>query len=173
MMNRRCLLPSALALTVLGLSGAAAAPEDAPPVATGFTPKLTAPIGISYKLEAEPRVGEALAFTLTITADAGLSEAVVELVADDGLTLIEPVAAVVISALGIGESSAVEVSVIPLVGGTQYLHVSVTGAIRGEPQTRSISVPIRTPDSARKPDDATTGKPGETVRSLEAIETVR
>jgi hypothetical protein len=166
-------LGAALLLTVVGLAGPAAAQQEKP-LAHGFTPKLTAPIGIEFTIAAEPRVGEALSVALTVTAEAALGNGLLQLAADDGLTVTEPVAEVALGNLDVGEVAEVAVTVIPLTGGRQYLHVSVTADIRGERQTRSIAVPIRTPAAgALKPDDVPSGKAGEAVRSLGAVETVR
>lgn len=166
------------AVAVLGLLlvplPATLAAQKADPTAPGFTPKLTAPIGISHTVAAEPRQGEPLEITLTVTADEAIAGAVLSVTTEDALSVIDPTADVELGTLGPGQSATVTLTVIPLAGGSHYLNVSVTGDVRGRPQTRSIAVPVRLADTApQKSDDGTAGNKGESVRSFPAVERIR
>jgi hypothetical protein len=152
----------------------AAEPDKSPE--PGFTPKLTAPIGIDYELPIAPRPGEALEFTLSITAETAMTQAIVILASEDALSVITPAADVPIDlgTLDAGKAAEIAVTVIPLTPGRHYLNVSVGGLIRGQQQARTIVVPVRVDDETlRKSEDAVTGNKTESVRSFRAEETVR
>jgi hypothetical protein len=191
-------------LLLLGASsGARAAPDDpdrraAAAAAAGiaadrigepaFSPKLTAPIGISYEFGSTPAVGQALDIDLAVTALTDLANAVVSLSAADGLIVVSPNAAAPLGTLAAGESKSLRLTVLPLEASTYHFGISVTGTIGGREQTRSLSIPIRLqPASPAKssaeasgkaggvpqPGAAGTGNAGAGVRSFEAVETVR
>ena len=139
-----------------------------------FTPKLVAPIGIAHSFSSEPRIGQALEITLTITPAVALSGAVLSLGADDPLALIEPLGVVDLGRIEATESATVLVTVLPLVEQTHYLRVAVSGDMGGQQQSRNIVVAIRLPTSElRKSASDVTGNKTQTVRSFESIESVR
>ena len=164
---------TAAALMLLAtLPQAMAAPEGA--AVPAAAPKPSAPIAIAYELAAEPQVGQPLEIRLSIGAEADLATLRVDLEADDPLAMIDPIGSVELGFLGAGEETGLAVSVLPLLDQTHYLNVSVTAAVEGVEQTRSIAVPIRLPGSElRKAEDGQAGKIESGVRSFHAVETIR
>lgn len=138
-----------------------------------FSPKPTAPIEISWQLAGTPVVGQALAIDVTVAGMAELAGAVLSLSADEALVILDPATAVSLGTLAAGESVVQRLSVLPLESGTWHLGLSVTGAIGGRDQTRSVSIPIRLAAAADKSESETAGKASAGVRSFEAVETVR
>jgi len=170
-MTLRNSLPAvALWLVASPLFAAQGAEEPAPGV---FRSKPTAPIDIAVEQAQEPIVGQPLEIVLTITTELELAGGLLTLGVDDPLPLIEPAAETALGTLRPDLPVTIVVTVLPLVAETQYLRVAVTGAIGGEPQLRTLSVPIRfelaTPD---KDDAALPMSPADAVQSLEAVETV-
>jgi hypothetical protein len=167
---RKLLSVVALLLAASPLYAAQGIEEPAPSV---FRPKPTAPVGIAFEQAQEPIVGQPFEIVLTITAEVELAGGLLTLGVDDPLPLIKPAAEVVLGTLVPGMPVTITVTVLPLVAETQYLRVAVAGTISGEPQLRTLSVPIRfestTPD---KNDAALPMSPADAVQSLEAVETV-
>lgn len=142
--------------------------------AAGDAPKPMAPIAITHRFANAPAVGQPLDLTLSIQAQGDLTSVNLSLAADDPLAMIDPVDTIGLGALAAGEASDVTVTVLPLIDQTHYLSVTVTAMIDGIAQSRSVAVPIRLPRSGgQKTDDDGIGTSQESVRSFEAIETVR
>jgi hypothetical protein len=161
---------AALALTV-PLPGNAAPGCD--PGASAVAPKPTPPIAITHRLSASPQVGQPVDVILSIAAEGDMTGVNLNFAADDPLAMIDPVDSLPLGSFRAGEGTDVAVTVLPLLDQTHYLSVTVTALIDGTLQTRSIAVPIRLPGSeVRKSDNEVAGKPGERVRSFQAIETV-
>ena len=170
MMLRKSL--PAVALMLLAIP-AFAAQGDSEPEPAVFRTKPTAPVGISFELVSEPVVGQPLEVVLTITAEVELSGGRLTLGVDDPLALIEPAAETALGMLAPEMPVTIVVTVLPLVAETQYLRVAVSGTISGEPQLRTLSVPIRFGNAVpAKPDAALPMIPADAVQSLEAVETV-
>ena len=170
-MTLRHSLPAvALWLVASPLFAAQGAEEPEPGV---FRTKPTAPIAIAFEQSREPIVGQPLDIVLTITAELELSGGLLTLGVDDPLALIQPAAETALGTLTANLPVRIVVTVLPLVAETQYVRVAVTGTIGGEPQLRTLSVPVRfeiaTPD---KDDAALPMSPADAVQSLEAVETV-
>jgi hypothetical protein len=170
MTPRRSLPAVTLLLVASPLFAAPGAEEPAPAV---FGTKPTAPVEIVFEQAQEPMVGQPLRIALTITPELELSGAMLMLGVDDPLALIEPAAETALGTIQPDLPVTIVVTVLPLAAETQYLRVAVSGAIGGEPQLRTLSVPIRfgtaTPD---KDDAALPMSPADALRSLEAVETV-
>jgi hypothetical protein len=185
-MNRNCLprLARYLALIALAVplalaSGVAAfAAKRETPLEAAHTIKPTAPIGIAHAFEAAPQVGVPVTFTVSVTAGEPLTNGVLVLGVPEGLTRLDPVAAdVALGGLAAGDTTDIEVTVLPLAAADYRLSLTVSGAIRGQPQSRTVTVTIRlAPAVAPKPGDASdpaAGKSEPAVRSFSATETVR
>lgn len=170
-MTFRKSLPAAALLLMSGrVLGAQGAVEPEPTV---FRAKPTAPIGIEFEQPIAPVVGQPLEIVLTITAELELSSGLLTLGVDDPLALIDPAAETALGTLVPEMPRTVVVTVLPLVAETLYLSVAVSGEIGGEPQLRTLSVPIRFATAAPDKDAAALPlSPADAVQSLEAVETV-
>lgn len=140
-----------------------------------FGGKPLAPIAISWEIGNAPAVGQVVEIALDITPAMDLRGAVLTLGADDPLALIEPAAEVSLGDLEAGQSTAIAVSVLPLIDQTHHLDVIVRGEIGGQPQVRSIAIAIRLPGGElRKTEEAAPAQRSvaEAVQSMPAVETV-
>ena len=143
---------------------------------TGFVgaTKLRPPLGVSTQYDGEPVVGQPLVLSLTITAGETAEASELSLTAREELVLVEPLAVVELGTLVPGEPVEIEVTVLPMAGGTSYLSVSLSADLRGRRQSTTFSIPIRLPeDNLRESADAEAGKTESTVRSLRAVEEIR
>ena len=158
---------------LLVASPAFAAQGAGEPEPAGFRTKPTAPIRIDFEQPPRPIVGQPLEIALTITAEVEIAGGLLTLGVDDPLALIEPAAETALGTLAPESPVTIVVTVLPLVGETQYLRVAVTGAIGGEPQLRTLSVPIRFETATSAKDAAPLSlSPADAVQSLQAVETV-
>ena len=137
-----------------------------------YASKPTAPIGISWELSDEPRVGQPLTIDLTIAADIELAAAKLTLGVDDPLSLISPATETPLGSLMPGTPLGIAVTVLPLSAETHYLRVSVSGESGGQPQFRSVSIAIRFEGVATSKDTPDAARPAEAIHSLPAVETV-
>lgn len=144
------------------------------PDRAAFIGKPTAPIRIGHVIAGTPAVGQPVTITLTVTPGTDLVGASLALRAADSLVVIDPVGAVSLGDLAANESAELVVTVLPLAAGTQYLGVSVEGTLAGLRQARNVTIAIRLPGAVEQDAaGASAGKSDETVRSFEAVETVR
>ena len=139
----RTLTATALLAAVLAWpSLAAAAPraeEHAPPT-PDLPVKPTGPIGVEYRVAAQPAVGVPLEIAVTARVQAEVTRVTIEAVASSTGAALVTVPALVTSGGGV---YAWTITVVPLVAEGGYLSVIVAGDVDGVAQARSITVPLR------------------------------
>lgn len=151
----------------------AAAPDEGSQGFIGAT-KLRPPLGIETQYDGEPVVGQPLVLTLTISAGETSAATTLTLSARGSLAIVEPVGTVELGTLIPGEPVQLEVTVIPMSGGTSFLRINLSADLRGRRQATGVSVPIRLPeDVLRESADDEAGKSESGVRSLRAVEEIR
>jgi hypothetical protein len=109
------------------------------PTSGAFIGKPTAPIGVTHKITGEPALGQPLTIRITAHPGAGVAGLALDVRAGDELA-VGPVTEAVAVASG---DRAWTVTVTPLTVAPARLDVFVTGLLNGEPQTRSLAIPIR------------------------------
>jgi hypothetical protein len=168
--SRLLLGGSWLALSAVAL--AAPTPDDARRPA--LTSKLASPLAIDSHYDGEAAVGQPLVVTLTFTTSDTAGAAELTLTANDELAIVAPQGAVDLGTLAAGEPVTVDVTVVPLAGGSSHLRIAVTADIRGRRQSSGMSVPFHLPeDSPQLAGDDEAGKSEASVRSLQAVEEIR
>jgi hypothetical protein len=161
-------------LLCLVLSAATlAAPKADSARRPAITSKLSSPLSISSDYAGLAVVGQPQVLQLTVTASDTAAAVELTLAADPALAIIEPQGVVAFGTLAAGEPVTVEVTVVPLAGGTSHLRISATADIRGRRQSSGISVPFHLPEaSPAQAGDDEAGKSEASVRSLQAVEEI-
>jgi hypothetical protein len=144
------LLTAALAWPTL----AAAAPratERATPERSDVRVKPTGPIGVEYRVAAQPAVGVPLEIAVTARVQAEVGRVTIEAAASSTRAVLVTTPALVSSGAGVYSWT---ITVVPLVAEAGYLSVIVAGEVDGVAQARSVTVPLRAagaPSSAPAP----------------------
>ena len=163
-------------LALIAPETAVAAPDGfKSSAAAAITPKPLAPIAISHRIDAEPRVGQPLEIVVIVTAKAHLQNGVAKLSTGDGLQLVAPLADVWLPNLTDDASFEIPITVLPLIDGRFFVSVSVGGDVGGRFQVRSVGVPVRVgPERPVAPSaNVKTDSNGQRLHSLPAQESVR
>jgi hypothetical protein len=145
----RTLTATALLAAVLAwpaLAGAAprAAERAAPPNAD-LPVKPSGPIGVEYRVAAQPAVGVPLEIAVTARVQADVSRVTIEAAASSTRAVLVTAPALVTSGEGV---YAWTITVVPLAADAGYLSVIVVGDVDGVAQARSITVPLRGADAS-------------------------
>lgn len=101
--------------------------------------KPVAPIAVEHTLSAEPALGVPLTVTITARAEPSVGALTIEVHGDEALGVAAPP----LAAAAPAGTSIWTVTVTPVAAGTGYLSVLVQGEAGGEPQARSLLIPIR------------------------------
>jgi hypothetical protein len=145
----RTLTATALLAAVLAWpSLAAAAPraeERAPPAPADLPVKPTGPIGLEYRVAAQPSVGVPLEIAVTARVQADVGRVTIEAAASSTGAALVTAPALVRSGEGV---YAWTITVVPLTAQAGYLSVIVAGDVDGVAQARSITVPLRSADAS-------------------------
>lgn len=136
--------------------------------------KPTAPIAIEHAWLEPPSVGRDLRLEITVGSDRALGDVTIRLTGDEGLIVDVASVTTRVAAIEAGARHAFAPAVLAATTGTHYLAVSVSAAIGGGVQTRSVTIPVRLGGAAaEKPGaSAVDTRTGERVRSLPADERV-
>ena len=145
----RTLTATALLAAVLAWpSLAAAAPraeERASPAPADLPVKPTGPIGVEYRVAAQPAVGVPLEIAVTARVQADVGRVTIEAAATSTRAVLVTAPALVTSGEGV---YAWTITVVPLAPEGGYLSVIVAGDVDGVAQARSITVPLRSADAS-------------------------
>ncbi len=143
------LLTAALAWPTL----AAAAPratERATPERSDVRVKPTGPIGVEYRVAAQPAVGVPLEIAVTARVQADVSGVTIGANPTNARAVLITAPALVSASEGVYSWT---ITVVPLAAEAGYLSVIVAGDLDGVAQARSVTVPLRSTD-ARGPSAA-------------------
>jgi hypothetical protein len=147
------LLAAALAWTAF----AAAAPRDserAAPERFDVRVKPTGPIGVEYRVAAQPAVGVPLEIAVTARVQADVRRVTIEANPTAARAVLVTPPALVTAGEGVYSWT---VTVVPLVAEAGYLSVIVAGDVDGVAQARSVTVPLRSADARGARPTATDG----------------
>ena len=100
----------------------------------------TAPVEARYDLPAAPVVGQAFRIDLVVLPQAASPLVSVELKADEGLTVLDPVAAQSLEKVQAGAVLHVPVTAQGAAAGTHVIDVGVTLELPTGPETRALSL---------------------------------
>jgi len=144
----RALTATALLAAVLAwplLAAAAPQAEELAPPAPDLPVKPTGPIGVEYRVAAQPAVGVPLEIAVTARVQADVRRVTIEAAASSTGAALVTVPALVTSGEGV---YAWTITVVPLTAEAGYLSVIVAGDVDGVAQARSITVPLRSADGS-------------------------
>jgi hypothetical protein len=144
------LLMAVLASPALGVAAPRAA-ERAAPARVDLPVKPTGPIGVEYRVAAQPAVGVPLEIAVTARVQAEVGRVTIEAAASSTRAVLVTTPALVSSGAGVYSWT---ITVVPLVAEAGYLSVIVAGEVDGVAQARSVTVPLRAagaPSSAPAP----------------------
>jgi hypothetical protein len=110
----------------------------------------TAPVEARYDLPAAPVAGQAFKLDIAVLPQAASPLVRVELRADEGLTLLDPVAAQSLERVQAGVVLHVPVTARASVPGTHVIDVGVTLELPTGPETRAFAVPVIVAGTAGK-----------------------
>ncbi len=135
--------------------------------------KPTSPIGLSYELLGEPRIGQALEIRITSRSSARMSNVTVEVRSDQELMLSAESQRFSIEQVDADEPMDRVVTVTPLSEGSHYLSVTAQAIIDGQIQADYVTISIRVGDVEQQSEPMgtlSTDDSGERVISLPADE---
>ena len=121
------------------------AEERASPAAADLPVKPTGPIGVEYRVAAQPAVGVPLEIAVTARVQADVGRVTIEAAASSGSAVLVAAPALVRSGEGV---YAWTITVVPLAPEGGYLSVIVAGDVDGVAQARSITVPLRSAEAS-------------------------
>jgi hypothetical protein len=146
------LLTAVLAWPAL-CAAAPKAAEGAPPLRVDRPVKPTGPIGVEYRVAAQPAVGVPLEIAVTARVGAEVGRVTIEAAPSSARAVLVTPPALVTAGAGVYSWT---ITVVPLVAEAGYLSVIVAGDVDGVAQARSLTVPLGSADapSARPPPTA-------------------
>lgn len=153
--------------TVADPAPAARTPR-AKPAPRAFTHKPTAPIGVSYELSGEPALGQPLTIRIVARPGPGVGAVTLDVRSAEDLAI----GSVVDTAPSTPSERVWTVTITPLGVAAAHLNIFVTGLLNGEPQTRSLTIPIRVAGAKPVPGNAAVkaDESGEAIVALPAEE---
>ena len=123
------------------LAGAAPrAAEGAAPARVDLPVKPTGPIGVEYRVAAQPAVGVPLEIAVTARVGAEVGRVTIEAAASSTRAVLVTPPALVTAGAGVHSWT---ITVVPLAAEAGYLSVIVAGDVDGVAQARSLTVPLR------------------------------
>ena len=127
------------------LAGAAPRAAEGAALAREQLPvKPTGPIGVEYRVAAQPQVGVPLEIAVTARVEADVGRVTIEAAASATGAVLVTAPALVTAGAGV---YAWTITVVPLVAEAGYLSVTVAGDVDGVAQARSLTVPLRSADA--------------------------
>lgn len=121
------------------------AEERASPAAADLPVKPTGPIGVEYRVMAQPAVGVPLEIAVTARVEADVRRVTIEAAASSPRAALVTAPALVTAGEGV---YAWTITVVPLAPDAGYLSVIVAGDVDGVAQARSITVSLRSADAS-------------------------